>query len=295
MLNKSISQSRKVAELLDAVGPLGVLFWTWLLAHLDREGRCHGDPDVLKGMVAPRIAGITPALIRQTAAKAHKLGLCVWYEAGGDSYLHFPGFEDNQPNMRKDREPESLIPKPTSELSRFLGGTLPADCRQTAGRLTAEGKGREGKRREEKGREENSLSTCEAQADGAATDILKVFEHYRTHHPKACPKPTPKSKEWKAIKARLAEGYTTERLCKAIDGCHKTPHNLGDNERGEKYLDLELILRDSGQVERFERNDDNPPKPRASGGNGDHRIGHHPGSRPEEFVAFSGDAKDVLP
>ena len=31
--------------------------------------------------------------------------------------------------------------------------------------------------------------------------------------------------------ARLDEGHTVERLCKAIDGMHKIPHNLGANDR----------------------------------------------------------------
>ena len=49
-------------------------------------------------------------------------------------------------------------------------------------------------------------------------------------------------------------------LQRAIDGCHHTPFNLGENDRGEKHLGLELICRDADHVTRFIENADNPPK-----------------------------------
>lgn len=94
-------------------------------------------------------------------------------------------------------------------------------------------------------------------------DILAVFDHYRIVHPRAHLKPTAKMDEWKKINARLDEGSTVEELCKAIDGMHVTPHNLGENGRGTKYLQLELCMRTSGQVLRFIENADEPPKTRA--------------------------------
>jgi len=54
----------------------------------------------------------------------------------------------------------------------------------------------------------------------------------------------------------------------AIDGCHKTPHNLGDNDRNQKFLGLELIMRSSDQVIRFLENAKNPPKPKVLGPDG---------------------------
>jgi hypothetical protein len=101
---------------------------------------------------------------------------------------------------------------------------------------------------------------CRATPD-RPDEIRSVFAHYKTLHPTAHPKPTSKSKAWKLIRARLDDGYSVEALCSAIDGCHKTPHNLGANERGTKYLGLELIMRDAGQVGRFIENDQDPPKP----------------------------------
>lgn len=75
-----------------------------------------------------------------------------------------------------------------------------------------------------------------------------MFDHYRVHHPRAFPRPRSESKEWKAILARMREGYTLADLCKAIDGYHVSPFHRGENESGTKYLDLALIVRDGTHV-----------------------------------------------
>jgi hypothetical protein len=141
MLNKSVSCNKDVAQLTNELGGLAGLLWTWMIAHLDREGRMHGDPEVIKGTVCPRIAGVTPDLIRQTAARAQELGLIVWYEVDGESYIEFPGFAANQPHMRKEREQESLYPAPGSEGCRMLSGSGPDEVRSKSGSCPAEWKG----------------------------------------------------------------------------------------------------------------------------------------------------------
>ena len=54
-----------------------------------------------------------------------------------------------------------------------------------------------------------------------------------------------------AIQARLREGYTLEDIRLAIDGCKLTPHNMGQNDNGAKYNDIELICRSAANLERF--------------------------------------------
>lgn len=94
--------------------------------------------------------------------------------------------------------------------------------------------------------------------DGGA---LAVFEHWKDVME------TPRSKfdrkRRAAVEGRLREGFTVDDLRKAVDGCSRTPHNMGQNDRGERYNDLALICRDAGQVERFMANADAPPVPRA--------------------------------
>ena len=62
------------------------------------------------------------------------------------------------------------------------------------------------------------------------------------------------------IESALKKGYSVEALCTAIEGCCKTPFNTGDNERGQRYDGLHIILRDADQIDRFIHNCHNPPK-----------------------------------
>lgn len=81
--------------------------------------------------------------------------------------------------------------------------------------------------------------------------IRAVFDHWRASHPTAFPRPNGEMKEWKKIRDRLKDGYTVAQLCRAIDGIHSSPFHLGENERGKKYISLELCLRDAKHVEQF--------------------------------------------
>lgn len=53
------------------------------------------------------------------------------------------------------------------------------------------------------------------------------------------------------VNARLKQGYSVEQLCRAIDGCRKSPHHQGQNDTGTVYDDLELICRDAPKVDAF--------------------------------------------
>lgn len=77
--------------------------------------------------------------------------------------------------------------------------------------------------------------------------VNAVFEQYRDFHPRF----VGGAKEEKLIHARLADGFTVDDLRAAVRGIHLTPHNLGMNERGQKYLGLALCMRDASQVTRF--------------------------------------------
>lgn len=256
MLNKKISLSKAVAELESHCGCEGVLWFTWTIAHLDVEGRIHGDPHLLKATVCPRLSGVTPEVIRSAAGKAMELGLVDIYEFEGDIFMEYTKFDENQVGLRKNREQKSDIPPPTGVLPeefRSVAGVTPEQCRLN---------GMERKVKEEK--RKKPMSSCEQLDRGPdepppmsgsqRDEVLAVFSHYRAHHPKAVPDPQPKSKEWRTIEARLREGFSVGDLCQAIDGCHKTPHNLGQNDKGQKYLGLELIMRNGDQVTRFIEN-----------------------------------------
>lgn len=82
-------------------------------------------------------------------------------------------------------------------------------------------------------------------------DIEEVFAHYKTYHPRAHKNPQAAVKEWNLVKARLKEGYSVQDLKDAIDGCHRSPFHMGENEGNVKYDSLELICRNSSKVSTF--------------------------------------------
>ena len=65
--------------------------------------------------------------------------------------------------------------------------------------------------------------------------------------------------------AKALKGYSPADICKAIRGCSKTPHNMGQNDAQTKYNGLGLILRDADHIDRFIRND--AGQARANAGN----------------------------
>lgn len=81
---------------------------------------------------------------------------------------------------------------------------------------------------------------------------VQVFEHWKRVMNK--PRAAFDEKRKKAVKARFQDGYVKEELFLAIDGCARTPHNMGENDRHQRFDDLELICRNAGQVDRFIEN-----------------------------------------
>lgn len=94
-----------------------------------------------------------------------------------------------------------------------------------------------------------------------AAEINEVFEFWKTtlNHPRS----NLDDKRKALIRKRLKSGYSVEDLKTAIFGCSNTPHNMGDNDRGQKYDSIELILRDSGQIDRFMNNGISKPVSRS--------------------------------
>lgn len=80
--------------------------------------------------------------------------------------------------------------------------------------------------------------------------VEEVFGYWKSAmgHPRA----QLDAKRDKAIRARL-ESYSVEDLCRAVDGCKRTPFNMGQNDRAEVYDDIELICRDAKHVDQFLR------------------------------------------
>jgi len=87
------------------------------IPHLDIDGRIIGEPDVLKAIILPFRKDISvkkfEKIIKSWTEMMNsdkKNALVMRYEVHGVRYLQFVNFEENQLNLRRDREAPSVIP-----------------------------------------------------------------------------------------------------------------------------------------------------------------------------------------
>lgn len=215
--------------------PLRIAF-VGLFTCCDREGRFRWKPKQLKLDVLPyddiSMADVLTALTDS--------GFIVHYEVNGEEYGCIPSWSKHQ--YLNHREAASVLPGMGSTAEARV-----ADTHQTLPGI-AVGKGIEIGIEKEMEREREVES-----------NVLSVFAHWKSvmQHPEAL---LDKKRE-QIIQQALRSGYTVAQLCEAITGCSKTPHNMGDNEQGQRYDGIHIILRDADQIERFITNFHNPPMP----------------------------------
>lgn len=237
----------------------------------DRDGRFRWRPARLKLAVLPYddvdMASVLDALVIN--------GFVKKYEFNGEVYGWIPSWSRHQ--HINHRESESEIPafdeSKEIEITKFkVINELPVEnpvvndaCLTRESRVLDASQacpgGKEGKGMERKGGEGNDTIVASKTRPRSVVDdpIHQIFEHWKTvmRHPHARLDPKRKALIGKASKL----GYSVEQLCHAITGCSITPHNIGDNERGQRYDGLHVILRDADQIDRFIHHYCCPPKP----------------------------------
>ena len=114
MISKAISLDEKVNALSDDTARL---LFTWLVPHLDCEGRIHGDAITVKSIVFPR-RDISAAKVEKYLQELEKNELVFRYSVNGNQYLLMKNFEKHQTGLRKDKEIQSQIPPFTPDLGR---------------------------------------------------------------------------------------------------------------------------------------------------------------------------------
>lgn len=134
MLNKSVSASVKVHNLSDDTCRLMA---TWIIPHLDVRGVFYADPSMVKSTIFPRRADLTIEQVAGYLQELESVGLIWTFEANGDVWQCWPGFEHNQVGLRADRETSDFPTPPERGESgcRKDAGSLPDDCRKDAGSL----------------------------------------------------------------------------------------------------------------------------------------------------------------
>ncbi len=124
-ISKAISLDEKVDSLSDDTCRL---LFTWLITHLDCEGRMYGDAQTIKSIVFPRRKD-SSIKIEKYLTELEKKELILRYSVNGNQYLCMETFEKHQPGLRKDKETQSQIPAPSPELLQNRSGLAPSEVK----------------------------------------------------------------------------------------------------------------------------------------------------------------------
>lgn len=107
MLKKVVSTSQKLANLKSDSARL---LYTWLIPHLDIEGRFSADPKIVKGYVVPRLKMSIHEVAKHLEDMEYN-NLISIYEVNGDLFMELIKFKNFQ-TLNPKRESPSLIPLP---------------------------------------------------------------------------------------------------------------------------------------------------------------------------------------
>lgn len=251
----------RVIEVTDGAKLLFIGLW----ALADREGRLEDRPKTIALKVRPWDPAPVPGFLDELI----KQGMVVRYEADGASILQIPRFSDHQHVHPKEMASKLPPPKPsdfvdavkrlevsgsavegTKILSLSSGSSFPSGSSGSSS-LTTYVEQAPLLPIEPPKAKPPKVRPMAIKTDDMTDDEWAVFDHWRVSTGKLNAMLDPK--RLALIRRWLATpGITVQRLQRAIDGCCKTPWNRGENPNRKKYLDLELILRDAAQFEKFE-------------------------------------------
>ncbi|MFC5427608.1 hypothetical protein ACFPTO_02095 [Paraburkholderia denitrificans] len=256
----------------------------------DDNGNLDRSPKKLKMQVFPADAIDCEPLIQEVIAQ----GMLIEYSVSGKTYLHIKGFRKHQVINRPSK---SNIPEPifSDESCGAHGGLGDPSLTEGKGK---EGKGKDkiqptvdltvdrscadsqvaspaehqveqqGLWPEDDGEDAEGCTDepgCLPPAEDdepvkgvTEADIAKIFDYWR--QTMDSPRSKLDDKRKRTIRNALKMGYPPRDLCRAIQGCALTPHNQGNNDRGQKYLGLHVCLGSADQIDRFVANSTAPPK-----------------------------------
>lgn len=224
----------------------------WTLA--DREGRVEDRPRKIKGELLP----FDVIEVEDFLWELHDRGFIVRYESDGRRVIWIKTFSKHQrphPNEVASTLPpfaEGVRIRSRREGEDSYQGAIGSDQGASDSRLNAFNfnSNLDLNSDSDSNLDSGPTALLSAKADVRGC-VNQVYDHYRSYHPRSAPTLTSKSEGYKKIAARLKEGYGVDQLKLAIDGNHRDPFHCGENQRGIRYHDLTLIVRDSDHVRKF--------------------------------------------
>ena len=111
---RSVSQDIIPDKRVNALdNPWYILGFQRLILVMDNLGRCEADPHLVKAMLFPRNAYMTPARCKRFCQALHDGGLCFLFSIDAEAYLQSPSYHRQIMSGRMERK--SLLPAPDPE------------------------------------------------------------------------------------------------------------------------------------------------------------------------------------
>jgi len=107
MLNKTIGCDKAVNGLSNDTCRL---VFSWLIAHVEKNGCFHGDAALVRSYVFPLRDDLKNKDIDKYLEEIAKARLVTFYFVNGERYLYFPGFLKNQRGFRPEKEGNPSVP-----------------------------------------------------------------------------------------------------------------------------------------------------------------------------------------
>ncbi|WP_052303211.1 hypothetical protein [Paraburkholderia graminis] len=258
-------------EVLGHLPPIARLTFAGLWTLADREGRLQDRPGRIKVDLFPYDTVLTDEEVNGYLEIFDRCDLIVRYVVDDEPLIQIVKWRKHQ--RPHPREVKSDLPEPPENARQTRNenlGSSKANPRFAKGEQLQSGSseisefsgsseisGSSGSSRSRFAGKTPSSSSRKKRANIDREVVAGVFAFWQ----KTMNSPRSKldEKREKAIRDALAMGYTPHQLGQAIRGCSRTPHNMGDNDRHQPYNGIALILRDADHIDRFIRNDENPP------------------------------------
>jgi len=219
----------------------------WTLC--DSKGKFEYKPRHIKLKILPFI----DFDINETLMILEESGFIFSYQVNGKSYGKVVSFNEHQRITGKEATDGEKHPDPAEDRPSPEKGN---NWETTGKHPVAQEREREREKELNKTIVEKIRPVADTKAD--PSDVMEIFEHWKQcmGHPSA-----KLSDERRAIiRKALGWKYTAEQLKNAISGCSITPHNIGDNDRGQRYDGLKIIFRNADNIDRFIKNFHSPPR-----------------------------------
>ncbi len=234
-------------------------FPRWLLLP-DDWGCFNSDSRVIKGMVYPLRDSVTVKKIDALKQEYHDAGILFLWTEGGREWCYFVSFDNhhnycNKTNADEDGKRQKhrrKTPEPPAEaLAAYLKAFfVPGDA---LGKNGAAGNKKlnpnPNPNPNPNSNPKVSVGLESVERGELATKTQEIFAYWQQTH--AHPKAMLDEKRAKAIKSRLNEGYTVERIKSAIRGIKLSGYHMGKNDRNTVYDDIELICREGKRLDNF--------------------------------------------